>query len=571
MRRRLAVCFFTLLFWVSIAHGQEHRPIVFGGDSQYPPYEFLDENGKPSGFTVELTQALAEVMGMDIEIRLGPWEEIIEAFKQGEVDVMQGISYSQERASLYEFSQPYTLIHHSIFTRDETKGITTIESLAGKKVLVQNGGIMHDTLKNNTLGIPPVPVPFQTQALRLVAAGKYDHAIVANLPGLYTISENRLTNIKRRGNPVAIQRYCYAVLKGNTALRAQISEGLAILKNTGRLRKIHSSWLGVLDPAIAPRKLIITASIIIGLMAIIIIGSILWSRTLKHEVALRTEELAKEIAERKEAHKELETRQKQLLQADKMASLGHLVSGIAHELNNPNGLLLLNIPLLVDAFNEIHPILEERFKETGDFSVAGLPYSRMRVELPQLLGETTEAARQIKSIVEDLRDFSRQSDEALQCCSINALATNALRLVRKSVEKATSNFSVTLETGLPAVTANPQRIEQVVINLILNACQALEHRNATIALKSGYDSSEGMVFLEISDEGIGIPEENMVHITDPFFTTKRSTGGTGLGLSVSAGIVRSHNGTLTFVSTPGKGTTVTLSLPATPCAPEESP
>lgn len=561
--KRLAAFLLIFILGAFQAYAEERQKIVFGGDAQYPPYEFIDEKGAPSGFTVELTQALAEVMGMEIEIRLGPWEEILEAFKRGEVDVMQGISYSEERATIYEFSQPYSLIHHSIFTRDETRDTTTLESLAGKKVLVQNGGIMHDTLKTNGMGIVPVPIAYQTDALRLVASGKYDHAIVANLPGLYAISESKLTNIKRRGNPVAVQRYCYAVLKGNTALRSQISEGLAILKNTGRLREIHTDWLGVLDPSISPKRLIITAGIVFGVMALIIIGSILWSRTLKREVAVRTEELAKEIADRKEAHKELETRQKQLLQADKMASLGHLVSGIAHELNNPNGLLLLNIPLLVDAFKEIHPILEERFETQGDFPVAGLPYSRMRLELPQLLGETNDAARQIKSIVDDLKDFSRQSDDAMEPCDVSSVAKNALRLVRKSVEKATVNFSVNLASGLPTVTANPQRIEQVVINLILNACQSLEHPGAAITLRTGYDVARGLVYLEVVDEGVGIPEEDLAHITDPFFTTKRNTGGTGLGLSVSAGIVRSHNGSLNFASTPGKGTTATLALPPT--------
>ena len=539
---------FCLVALLALAPGAAAREkIIFGGDAQYPPYEFLNGKGSPTGFTVELTRALAEVMGMEIEIRLGPWEEILSAFQRGEVDVMQGISYSDERALIYEFSQPYTLIHHSIFTRKETEGVATFASLSGKKVLVQNEGIMHDTLQSSPLGTLPVPVPYQTQALRMVAAGKYDYAIVANLPGLYAISESKLTNIKRRGKPVAVQRYCYAVLKGNTALRARISEGLAILKNTGRLQSIRAKWLGVLDPSLSPRRLLLISAMVFGIMALMIIGSVFWSRALKSEVALRT--------------KELETRQKQLLQADKMASLGHLVSGIGHELNNPNGLLLLNIPLLVDAFEEIQPILEERYKACGDFPLAGLPYSRMRQELPLLLFETNDAARQIKGIVEDLKEFSRQSDDAMEPCCLNTITANALRLVRKSVEKATTRFSVELATELPLITANPQRIEQVIINLILNACQALEQKDAGILLRTGVHFEEARVYLLVEDEGVGIAKDQLPHITDPFFTTKRHSGGTGLGLSVSAGIVHNHNGSLTFSSAPQKGTTATLSLP----------
>ncbi|WP_300671406.1 transporter substrate-binding domain-containing protein [Desulfoluna sp.] len=550
MTRRGLFLFFclALLLTETAVRAEPPARIVFGGDAQYPPYEFIDEQGEPAGFTVELTRALAEVMGMEIEIRLGPWEESMAAFKRGDVDVMQGISYSDERSERYEFSLAYTLIHHSIFTRLETLGVTSLPHLSGKKVLVQTNGIMHETLKHSGLPIEPVPTPFQTDALRLVASGTYDYAIVANLPGLYYIRENKLTNIRKRGNPIAVQLYCYATRKGNTALMAQISEGLAILKKTGRLRAIHNRWLGVLEPGIPTRKLILATGLLVTLMALVIIGNLLWSRTLKREVALRTQQL--------------ETRQKQLLQADKMASLGFLVSGIAHELNNPNGLLLLNIPLLTAAFKEIHPVLEHHFKEHGNFKVAGLPYDRMRKELPLVLEESQDAALRIKAIVEDLRDFSRQSDDEREEADINVIATNALRLVRTAVEKASRNVHVELEEALPPLRANPQRIEQVVINLLLNACQALENPNAAIRLQTGTDPLHRVVFLKVIDEGIGIDQEHLPHLTDPFFTTKRAMGGTGLGLSVSAGIVRNHEGSLTFESQPGLGTTATLRLPA---------
>ena len=549
IRRGLLLFVWVALLFVSgAAQAEPPKKIVFGGDAQYPPYEFLDENGKPAGFTVEITRALADIMGLEIEFRLGPWEEIMEAFKNGEVDVMQGISYSDERAKHFEFSQAYTLIHHSIFTRKETLDASTLAHLSGKEVLVQNNGIMHETLRQSEFPITPVPTPYQTDALRLVASGAHDYAIVANLPGLHFIREHQLTNIRKRGNPVAVQLYCYATMKGNTELMAQISEGLAILKKTGRLREIHNRWLGVLDPGIPPRKMIIAASFLFTLMVLVVIGNVIWSRTLKREVALRT--------------KELETRQKQLLQADKMASLGFLVSGIAHELNNPNGLLLLNIPLLVAAFKEMHPVLEKHFEDHGDFKVAGLPYSRMRDEIPLILEETNDAARHIKTIVEDLRDFSRQSVDEMEKTDINDIATNAARLVRTSMEKATHNFHVELQEGLPPVLANAQRIEQVVINLLLNACQALEDPKGAIHLITGFQSQNSVVYLKVMDEGVGIEEEHLPHLTDPFFTTKRSVGGTGLDLSVSAGIVLNHNGSLTFDSRPGQGTTATLQLPA---------
>ena len=536
--------------------------ITIGGDAKYPPYEFLDENNLPAGFSVELSEALGRVMGMSLEIRLDSWDRMRDAFDAGEIDVLQGMSYSKERAEQVDFSPPYTLIQHSIFVRTGTPEINTLSDLNGKEVLVQRNGIMHDTLKTNNSDVVPVPTDFQADALRQLAAGRYDYAIVAHLPGLYFIREYGLTNIKPVGTPVAVQKYCYAVNKGNPELIARISEGLAILKKTGQLGKIHRKWLGVLEPGLSLTQVLRIGGGIFLILVLIILGSLFWSRMLKKQVALRTEELNAEILERKKAATELETRQKQLIQADKMASLGYLVAGIAHELNNPNGLMLLNLPVLIEAFKDAEPVLEDNYNANGDFMLGGLKYSRMRQEIPHMLVETKEASEQIRSIVEDLKDFGRQSDDDnREPASLNVLVTNALRLVKKTVEKSTTNFKVEYAETLPEIEVNSQRVEQVVINLILNACQALKHNDDAIFVSTQFDSEADQVILIIRDEGEGISEEHLPHLTDPFFTTRRSAGGTGLGLSVSAGIVKAQRGKLEFESTFGNGTTVRLSFP----------
>jgi len=137
----------------------------------------------------------------------------------------------------------------------------------------------------------------------------------------------------------------------------------------------------------------------------------------------------------------------------------------------------------------------------------------------------------------------------------------AVRLIRNIIRKATDSFAARYDEKLPAIRGNSQRIEQVVVNLILNACQALPERTRGIILKTYQDAHRRMVVLELTDEGTGIAPELLPYITDPFYTTKREHGGTGLGLSVSTIIVKEHGGLLSFKSTPGKGTTVTLSLP----------
>jgi polar amino acid transport system substrate-binding protein len=138
----------------------------------------------------------------------------------------------------------------------------------------------------------------------------------------------------------------------------------------------------------------------------------------------------------------------------------------------------------------------------------------------------------------------------------------SLRLVDAQLRKATRRCEVAYGERLPRVRGNAQRIEQVIVNLVLNACQALPDPERGLRVATWLDRARDAVVVAVEDEGVGIPPEDLPRITDPFFTTKRDRGGTGLGLSVSSGIVQEHGGTLEFRPREGGGTTVLLALPA---------
>ncbi len=545
-----ATIFFCLVAGVAAAGrlSQDSR-IIVGGDHYYPPYEFLNEKGEPAGYNVELTRAIAEVMGMNVEVRLGPWDDMRNALEKGDIDALQGMTFSDERNKYLDFAPPHTIVHQSVFARRDTPAVKSLEELRGKEVIVQKDGIMHDYLVENDVGAALILTDTHAAALRLLASGRHDYAMVANLPGLYLGRELGLSNIVPVAEPLAAKRYGYAVREGNTELLAQFSEGLAILKNTGRHQQIYDKWLGALEPrGISWRKVIRYGAAVIVPLLLVLGGTVVWSRTLQKKVAQRTEEL--------------QLRQQQLIQADKMASLGILVSGVAHEINNPTGLILLNVPVLEKAYKLAETNLEARYREEGDFMLGGLRYSALREEVPYMFSEMLDGARRIKRIVEDLKDFARQDNSDLNdSVDLNAVVQTALRLVDNSIRKATDHFTVEYAEQLPAVRGNVQRIEQVVVNLVLNACQALPNRDQKISLATRYDDSKGVIALVVRDEGKGISDEHLSRVTDPFFTTRRDSGGTGLGLSVSAGIVKDHQGRLEFSSAPGQGTTVTLLLP----------
>jgi len=536
--------------------------VVVGGNRAYPPYEFLDGNGKPAGYNVDLTRAIADVMGMKVAFRFDSWSKLRASLVSGKIDILQGISYSEERTRSIAFSPPHTIVHHAIFARRGTPAVASLEGLAGKKVLVFRDGIMHDSLVRLGLAADLVLADSPADALRQLASGRCDYAVVASLPGMYLIRELRLSNLVPVARNIAAEKYCYAVNKGNAELLTRFSEGLAILQQTGQYQAIYDRWLGVHEPPRLTRERAMRygAMVLLPLLAILIATGV-WSRTLQRRVEERTRELARQVAERNRALEELRLNQDQLIQADKMVTLGILVAGVAHEVNNPNGLILLNLPILKDVYQDALETLEARYREQGDFPLGGLPYSRMRREIPLMLEDMSAGAGRIKRIVEDLKDYARQDSVARrEPFDLNSVAQAALRLVETSVRKATHRFAADYGDNLPQVSGNGLRIEQVIVNLLINACQALPSPERGIYLKTSFDQAAGLVRLAVRDEGTGIAPEFMNRLTDPFFTTRREIGGTGLGLSISAGIVQEHGGSLSFDSPPGCGTTATLTL-----------
>lgn len=220
--------------------------IIVGGDHNYPPYEFINEQGQPDGYNTELTRAIAEVMGIKVKIVLGSWDSIKKQLEDGQIDIVQGVSYSLERTKTLGFTPPHSIVHQSVFARKGTPPVNDIFELSGKSVIVQRSGIIAEQLAEKNPSIHLIFADTHAAALRLLASGQYDYAFVANLPGLYLGKELSLSNIEPVGQPLAAQKYGYAALKERQALLAQFSEGLAILKNTGKQQAIYNKWLGPL-------------------------------------------------------------------------------------------------------------------------------------------------------------------------------------------------------------------------------------------------------------------------------------------------------------------------------------
>ncbi len=297
-------------------------------------------------------------------------------------------------------------------------------------------------------------------------------------------------------------------------------------------------------------------------------GTIRW---VKNSVVLSKDEygnllyydgLINDITDLKRAEKLAETKQMQLIQADKMVALGTMVSGIAHEVNNPNNFILLNAQFLRKVWEDIQPILKEYYESNGDFVTAGIPFSISKEKTEKALSSIIDGTMRIQKITRSLTDFARKdSGELDQDVDLNQVIENSTTIASNLIKKSTDNFVVNYDRSVPIIKGNTQQLEQVLINLISNACHSLTSKDRKITISLLYDAEENAAVIEVRDEGTGIKAEYIKHIFDPFFTTKRDSGGTGLGLYISYNIVRSHNGKLVLKSEEGTGTTFRVVLP----------
>ncbi|MBI3075647.1 MAG: response regulator [Deltaproteobacteria bacterium] len=271
--------------------------------------------------------------------------------------------------------------------------------------------------------------------------------------------------------------------------------------------------------------------------------------------------------------RELQEAQVQLVQSEKLASIGHLAAGVAHEINNPMAFIHSNLATLQEYADELRAHVERlegawtavgpRLDAEGQALAAELAAERQARDVPgvledlrKIVAESKEGAERVKKIVLDLRTFSHADESEQKEADINEGIESTLNLVRHELK-----YRITVVKDLaplPAVRCHPQRLNQVFMNLLVNAAQAIDGQG-TITLRTA--RRDGEIVAEVSDTGVGIPHENLPRLFNPFFTTKPPGKGTGLGLSTAYKIVQDHGGRIEVESEPGQGTTFRVILP----------
>ncbi len=523
--------------------------IVVGGDNNFPPFEYLDANGRPTGYNVELTRAIAQEMGLDVSISLKPWAEVRSDLAENKIDLIHGLFYSPERDDVFDFSPPHAVVNYAFVTLGEKRAPRSLSDLSGLSVLVMQGDIMHDALLEQNGDFEIVAVESQKEALRQLTSGKYDCALVAKIPAHYWISRNDWQNLHIADRTIRSQEYCYGVLSGNDWLLSRFSEGLANLKASGEYRRIYAKWLGPYEERKSGFSDVIKPLLwLVVPILLLLVAAFIWTWTLRIKVRQSTADLRAEIAERKQAQEQLLAAKVAAEQATKAKS--EFLANMSHEIRTPlNGLLgmlqhLKYTPLQEEQSDYVETALGSGQRLLGVLNDI-LDLSRIEAGKMDLEKESFDPARVVREVTGIFQANADAKHIALRC---------------------------DIDPELPWVVSDEGRLRQILFNLVGNAVKFTEKGEVAVSAwvqnseTSGEEGGAQRVTLafEVHDTGIGIPDDKLEGLFEPFTqvdgTHARKYGGSGLGLGIVRRLVDLMGGRIDIDSQPGCGTRVTLAL-----------
>ena len=643
--------------WFGSSDVRPNKRLVIGGDANFPPYEYLDERGRPAGYNIDVMRAIGAELGLELEFRLAPWTEVMRQMEAGEIDVLGGMFYSAERDLHFEFSTPHAVIHHILVGRSGARFPDSFAELEGRRVAVERGDICDETLRREATGAQIIRTVNQEQALASVVSGAADFALVARLPAAQWIREHGWNTLQASDNSLFSGEYGIAVADHQKSLLAQLDEGLRLLQQNGGLRRIQSRWFGAYASSFWNPATIRYATVAVAVVLVLFCSVLLWLRALRRLVASRTAELAQsearvravfeaspvamlvgdatgrfvyvnaaavlhygytreemlqmkqgsivpeqqrawelslwtdsvdlgpiyesrritrsgeeipvevharmlwfdgqrcvltvetDLRERKRVEEEREALSSKLQQSQRIEAVGRLAGGIAHDFNN----LLQGILGFAEILRRSLP-----------------PEDRLQSHV----SEIAKAGESAAALTNQLLAFSRKQIIEPRVVELNSIVEKSRNLLARLIGEHIS-FELQLEPFLWRTRVDPAQAEQILVNLAVNARDAMPERGRLVLSTENVTmdepfcrSHEGAlpgeyVVLAVRDTGCGIAPELLERIFEPFFTTKPLGKGTGLGLSTVYGIVKQHGGFLWVESQQGAGATFRVALPRT--------
>ena len=295
------IVFLVMLFFVlsaGVGPVSADQVLIVGAAENFPPYYYVDYSGEATGFNVDIMNAVAEEMSLNISFRSGPWQEVRDDLEEGRIDLISGMFYTEERDEVVNFSKPYISVSHAIYVR-EGSDIGGPDDLTGREIVVEEGDIMHDYAlgldDSNTI----IPVGGSSDALFLLASGEHDAALLSKLHGAYLMNTYGITGVTTTGPPIETREFCIAASSNASRYLPVINEGLAIIKKNGKYDETYDIWFGVYEEREFFDTLLQVVIYVLLPAIILLAAALIWSLSLRRKLAGTSAELADELAEQK--------------------------------------------------------------------------------------------------------------------------------------------------------------------------------------------------------------------------------------------------------------------------------
>jgi signal transduction histidine kinase len=518
-----------------------NKTIIVKGDYDYPPFEFINENGQPDGFNVKLFKRLADELGIKYKLELAPWHQVREELENGKIDALLGLMVSEERSKSIKFGIPHNVMNHAIFTRED-QNISNLEQLRNKEIIVQKKDLMHDFLKKTGLTDKIIAVENQHRALNLLSSGKHDAALLGNFQGAHLINKHNIKNVVIQNSKIEPKKYAMAVSKDNDELLWLLNMGLYQLKASGEYDEIYEKWFGVYEKKSFLKRfqfpIIITISGLVFLIVIIIF--------LRYRVKITNQQLQKsynemvdlannlkeEIKRREKIEIDLVAAKEKAEESDQLKSA--FLANMSHEIRTPMNSIM--------GFASLLPSEDSKDLMTQ--------YARIIVQ----------NSEQLVNIIDDIVLYSKLQTKLINLNNTSFKITDLFDDIYQSFQLPIYPKEIKLSVKHDAAAdlefdTDYDKIRHVFTNLISNAYKYTDEGE----IEFGCQHCEDDAIFYVRDTGIGIPEKDVERIFDRFYRAhnaeRKSQNGTGLGLSIVSELVELLNGKIWVESEEGKGST----------------
>ncbi|MGL4851933.1 MAG: transporter substrate-binding domain-containing protein [Phocaeicola sp.] len=520
----------------------ENRTIIAKGDYHFPPYEFINAQGEPDGFNVELFKEVMHRLGLKYQLTLDDWGTVRDELENGEIDMLIGIINSSERARNIRFGVPHCLITFNIISR-KSDSYSSMESLRGKKLMAQYKDLAYEYLIDTQLTDHLVPTNTVQKGLEILSEGANDAFIALTMVSYHFLKQGDFPNLKSSNSNILPSPYSMAVRPDNEDLLFLLNNTIYQMKIDGDYDRLYYKWFNVYEKSDAYETIRLVLLLSISIM--VVLAVFIWflrSRIHKATAKLqkKNQETLRLVEELQEENRMRLSIENSLLMAKQKAEEGErlksaFLANMSHEIRTPLNAIVGFSELLKYAENDLE-----------------------KEEYLEIINTNNELLLQL---ISDILDLSKIESGSIQLHPQPMDITEFIKEIYATIK-------VRCETkGIQAILDNPfdkfvatldkNKCLQVVTNYLNNAMKFTKNGY----IKLGYDYREGGVLFFVEDTGIGLSKENLEHLFQRFGKLDTFTQGTGLGLSICKGLIENMGGRVWAESEQGKGATFFAWIP----------